>query len=333
MSALLGLGRQLTIGQAAATEWPAQQRVLGPLQPGDVGLLSGADGSGKSWVALAAGVSVARGKSLCGGVFEVPAGPGRKVLHVAVEDRYEDHGRRLQALARHVQAHEAVYVTDDDDGLTVLALEGRRLPLVRSTARDAAQPYVVTEVGQAWVDAIRDYSLVILDPLRACHDLEESDGAGMDYLVRWLVTVAMTNQQVIMLVHHASQGAILDRRDDHHAGRGATDLPAGCRGVWTLRAPTPTEIDSENERRDWRVLVNGKASHGPEAGKRFLRRGAGGVLYRAEPPKQEAKGKANSSHQTGGANSYINARAKRGTGSASLVAALQGVGSSGGSNG
>ncbi|OIQ86948.1 regulatory protein RepA [mine drainage metagenome] len=328
MSALLGFGRPLTIGQAAAIEWPDQHFVLGTLQPGDVGLLSGADGSGKSWVALAAGFSVARGKSFFGGVFEVPPGPGGKVLYIAVEDRYEDHGRRLQALARHVQTHESVYVTDDDDGLTVLALEGRRLPLVRSTARGAAQPYVATDVGQAWAEAIRDYRLVILDPLRACHDLEESDGAGMDYLVRWLVTVAMTNQQVIMLIHHASQGAILDRRDDHHAGRGATDLPAGCRGVWTLRAPTPTEIDSENERRDWRVLINGKASHAPEAQKRFLRRGVGGVFHRAEPPMHEANGKANSSHQTGGANSYITARAKRGTGGASLVAALQAVGGS-----
>lgn len=306
MSALLGFGRPLTIGQAAAIEWPDQHFVVGTLQPGDVGLLSGADGSGKSWVALAAGFSVARGKSLFGGVFEVPPGPGGKVLYIAVEDRYEDHGRRLQALAKHVQLRDGVSIADDDDSLTLLALQGRRLPLVRpDRRRDAPAPYFVTNEGQDWAGALSEYRFVIIDPLRAFHDLDESDGAALDFLVRWLVSVAMDNQQVILLVHHASQGAILDRREDHHAGRGATDLPAGCRAVWTLRAAAPSEIEDDDDRREWRVLTNSKASHGPEAGKRFLRRGTGGVLYRADPPVKRGNDGAGASPRK---NAYVGAK-------------------------
>lgn len=287
---LFDVARPLTIGAALRSAWPRPQFILGPLQPGDVGLLSGGDGLGKSWVALGAGLAVACGRSLLGGTFSVPPGSGGKVLYIAAEDREADHGRRLQALARHVQLHDGLRIEEDDDGLTVLPLQGRRIPLVRRNAsrdRDAA-PYLVTAEGAAWAADIKAYRLVIIDPLRAFHDLDESDGAGMDFLVRWLVSVAMANQQAILLVHHASQGAILERRGDHHAGRGATDLPAGCRAVWTLRAPTDKEIPDEGERGQWRVLANGKASHGPEAGNRFLRRVLDGVLSAAEAPAAPA---------------------------------------------
>lgn len=270
--------KPLTLGRACHSEWPQPEYILGPLQPGDVGLLSGADGLGKSWVALAAGLSVATGRSIAGGLWDVPEGVCGPVIYFAVEDREADHGRRIQAVIKHCRLHDELdAIEEDDDRLTLLPMLGQRVPLVQP----AEHGYQVTTQGAWWEEFIQDYRLVILDPLRAFHDLVESDGAGMDFLVRWLVSVAMRNQQAILLVHHASQGAILDGREDHHAGRGATDLPAGCRGVWTLRGAS--EIKDESGER-WRVLVNGKASHGAEADKRYARRGAGGVLYRAEPP-------------------------------------------------
>lgn len=300
LPSLFDIARPLPIGAALRSAWPSPQFILGPLQSGDVGLLSGGDGLGKGWVALAAGLAVAHGCSLLGGTFDVPPGVGGKVLYISVEDREADHGRRLQALARHVQLHDALCIEDSDDALTVLPLQGRRIPLVRrNSMRVTAAPYVLTDEAEALVNDIKGYRLVIVDPLRAFHDLDESDGAGMDFLIRWLVSVAMANQQAILLVHHVGQGALLDQRDDHHAGRGATDLPAGCRAVWTLRSATAKEIQNEVERSQWRVLVNSKASHGPEAGKRFLRRGLDGVLYAADPPVAALgrRGKNRNTHQ------------------------------------
>lgn len=286
-------GRTLTLGRAVATVWPCPEYVLGPLQPGDVGLLSGADGLGKSWVAFAAALAVAKGRtSVCGGLWDVPHGVAGPVLYIAVEDREADHGRRLQRLVGHcVQAGEIGPSGLEDDSLVLWSLEGRRLPLVAPTQGKAAMArFDVTPMGAEFAGAIQDHRLVIVDPLRAFHDLDESDGAGMDFLVRWLVSVAIRNQQVILLVHHASQGAILERREDHHAGRGATDLPAGCRGVWTLRSAMPSEVEDEAERRQWRVLVNGKATHSGEAAKRFIRKGDGGVMLRDTPPIPVARG-------------------------------------------
>ncbi|MFZ5489641.1 MAG: AAA family ATPase [Pseudomonadota bacterium] len=273
----------LTLGRACATAWPRPEFILGPLQAGDVGMIAGADGLGKSWVALAAGLAVATGQpEICGGMWDVPQGVAGRVLMFAVEDREADHGRRLAATAKHCRMEgEIGQIEEDDDSLTLIPLLGQRLALVQKSG----DKYQVTAAGEAWAKQIQGYRLVIIDPLRAFHNLDESDGAGMDFLVRWLVSIAMTNQQVILLVHHASQGAILDRRSDHHAGRGATDLPAGCRAVWTLRAGQKEEDGTR-----WRELVNGKASHGPESNARHLRPGIGGVLYCADPPQDDAAG-------------------------------------------
>jgi RecA-family ATPase len=187
-------------------------------------------------------------------------------------------------------------VEDDEDCVTIWCLQGQRMPLVQKSG----DGYALTPLAAEFAKEIADYRLVVLDPLRAFHDLDENDGAGLDFLARWLVTVAMRNQQAMLLVHHASQSAILDRRSDHHAGRGATDLPAACRGVWTLRTATESEVEDEEDRRNWRVLINAKASHAEEGASRFLRRVQtenSAVFMRKEPPKQTVANKKQSSHK------------------------------------
>lgn len=269
-------GPALTLAGAEAETVPAPDFVVAPLQRGDIGIISGADGSGKSFVALALAASVAHGVSV-GGIFDVPPAR-RRALYIAGEDRNADHQRRMQALARRMRQDG---VRDLNGVLDVRPLHGQRMPLLEKT-RDG---YARTAAAARFARQVAGYDLVIIDPLRMFHDIEESDGVGMDKLVRMLVEIAMKNQQVIVVIHHASQGAILDGRDDHHAGRGATDFPAGCRGAWVLRGITEKEAAAagidEDSRRDWRVLVNGKASHGKESGKTWLQRREGGLLTRS----------------------------------------------------
>ncbi|SBP88938.1 AAA family ATPase [Thiomonas delicata] len=309
----------LAIGRAIQTEWPAPEYILGPLQPGDVGLISGADGLGKSYVAACAAMAAACGRAdLFGGMWNVPR-TAAKVIYFAVEDRLTDHGRRLQWLGRHARMFDGLHIEDEDDSVTLMPTEGERIPLVEREGKPGQ--YAVTPIGKEWAEHIKPYRLVVIDPLRAFHGLEESDGAGMDFFARWLVSVAMGNQQVILAVHHASQSAILDRRDDHHSGRGATDLPAACRAVWVLRALNDKEadvLDEGDDRRLWRTLVNGKASHGEESATRYLRKQEHGVLrvgrLTTAAPKEQAAPR----------NSY--AEAKQGTNAADLIAALRASG-------
>lgn len=272
----------MTIGEALSTKWPAPGFILSPLQPGNVGILAGADGAGKSWIALAAAVTIAYGRS-AGGIFSPPTpdmtGP---VMLFAGEDQLDDHGRRLHALALEIR-NDGIHIAPDDDRVKVKILNGERNPLFERSQGGATgrTQYQVTAYGRRWAEAIKPYRGVILDPLRMFHDLDESDGVGMDQLIRWLVQVAIQNQQVILLVHHSSQAAILGGREDHHVGRGATDLPAGCRGAWTLRAATPDEIKEGACELNDKVLVNSKANHAAAEEKLFLSHTHGGVLRRA----------------------------------------------------
>lgn len=264
--------KPLTMAKALAAKVSDPDYVLGPLQPGDIGILSGADGSGKSLVALSMGAGVAYGVPACG-VVDAPQHAGR-VLYIAGEDRRDDHIRRLKRLGEHLRVDYRIAV-GEEDRLTIWPLLGKRMPLVEKNGNG----FSITPFGKMFAGAISIYRLVILDPLRMFHNLDESDGPGMDFFGRWLVTIAMQNQQVILLVHHASQGAILEGRSDHHVGRGATDLPAVCRSAWTLRAMNQKEAKdfniSDDERRDWRILANGKASHVAEGSPRWLQRRGG----------------------------------------------------------
>lgn len=268
----------LTLAEATSTTVSDPDCILGPLQPGDIGILSGADGSGKSLVAMAMAASVAYGVPACG-VVDAPRTTGR-VLYIAGEDRRDDHIRRLQRLAAHLRMEHGI-TGDDDAMLTIWPLLGQRMPLFAPTGDGCA---AVTPTGERFAEAIAGYRLVIIDPKRMMHNCNENDGPAMDGFARWLVTVAMRNECAILPVHHASQGAILDARTDHHAGRGATDFPAACRAAWTLRGMSTKEAEQcgigEDERRDWRLLTQGKATHAAEDGARWLQR-RGGLWVRS----------------------------------------------------
>lgn len=222
----------ISLSLACHSKWPPPEYVIGPAQIGDLILLSGADGLGKSWCAMTAGFAVAKGVSALGGMWNVPQVSG-KVLYVAVEDRPRDHGERLQKIAQQAQILNEVSLPSEDqedDTITVWPLAGQRVPLARPS-KEPGNRYEFTNLATWFEKSIVGYHMVIIDPLRSFHDLDEVDGAGMDFLARGLVSMAMRNRQTIFAVHHASQGAILQSRDDHHAGRGATDFPAACRAV------------------------------------------------------------------------------------------------------
>ncbi|HUX82050.1 MAG TPA: AAA family ATPase [Halothiobacillus sp.] len=274
----------ITIGQVTTMDIPDPKFILGPLQPGDVGLISGADGAGKTWVAMMAGLTVATGVSV-GGIFGPPdSDMVGKAIYFAGEDRLNDHAGRLQFIIQDIK-QDGVNIDDpDDDRMKIVVMEGARKPLVAPGNLDEPR-YIVTREGRKFEEEIAGHRLVVLDPLRMFHDLEEVDGVGMDYLIRYLVSVAMKHQLSILVVHHVSQSAMLGARDDHHVGRGSTELPAGSRSVWVLRLLTLKESEAKGVmRRDWRCLSNPKASHAAESETKYLNRGDNGVLRASDLP-------------------------------------------------
>lgn len=270
-----GWGVPSSLSDWGTMKVPPQEFIFECLRPGDVGMLAGGDGCGKSWVALAAALTVATRNSP-GKIWTIPQKRG-DVLYFAGEDHETDHARRTQALI----AQSRIPIMPVDLRMQAYALEGRRQPLIDRHGRPTA-------LGAAFAETTRTYRLVILDPLRMFHDVEESDGTSMDSLGRFLVEVAMDNCLAILLIHHASQSAILSGRDDGHVGRGATDLAAACRGIWTLRRMMEIEAVEMNvepeDRRRWRAIVNGKSTHAEDGDVIWIHRDPGGLGWcRGEP--------------------------------------------------
>jgi RecA-family ATPase len=267
----------LTFGDAVAPPPPADY-VIGPLQPGDGGMLAGGDGAGKGWVALAMGATVATGRSICG-IVPAPeqAGP---VVYITGEDRVSDHLRRMHVMRRWMDGYGIP--PPAGDMMRVIALRGRRMPLLVA-AGDEVHPTAHLDAYRRAVDGAR---LVIIDPLVMFHDLEERSTRHMDTLARTLTCIAMEMGHALIVVHHASQEAILSAREDHHAARGATAFAAAMRGGWTLRRCTDREAQAagldDRQRLDWRALSNGKSSHATESCTVWLRRSPGGLLVAQE---------------------------------------------------
>ncbi|MHB1301350.1 MAG: AAA family ATPase [Burkholderiales bacterium] len=261
---------RITFSQAVQRSWAVPDFVFASLQPGDLGLLSGADGSGKSYLSDIIAATVATGKSV-NDVFQPPKIAGR-VLMIKGEDRLDDHGRRLQSLARRAGIIEC--------DIEVISLHGERKPIIRR-----GNFGIETTEHFEWLNEIsQGFRMSIIDPLIMFHDLPEDN--SIDSLARALIRIAFKNHQTILAVHHASQDAILNSRSDHHVGRGGTALPAACRQVWTLRGMNQREAEKfkipEHEMGEWKYLANGKASHGAELDGVWLRRDENGILYK--PP-------------------------------------------------
>lgn len=119
---------------------PRVDFVLPGLPAGQVGLLVGGDGAGKSGLALQIALSVACGIPTCGGVLAAPAGTGRVVMIMGEDDIDEFHrslrNRLLPVLLGSVATNKeeaADLQTRLRNGLMnleVLPLAGERLPLM-----------------------------------------------------------------------------------------------------------------------------------------------------------------------------------------------------------
>ncbi len=266
--------------------------VIGGLPSGELGLLSGSDGSGKSMISLQIAVAVACGLPVAGGAIPAPRATGR-VVYISGEDDIDHIHRRLLALRSALAAepgaggrHALDRYDAGMDQLDLAALAGERLPLLRA-GRQADEPSECAEAISYLTQACEGARLIILDPMVMYHSVSESDNGHMDHLARLLIRIARRCGAAILAVHHTGQEAMLSARDDHQAGRGATAFAAAARAVWVLRRLSAAERKkAEEENRDpipMRALRGSKVSRGREEAGVLLWMGGDGVLSLAPP--------------------------------------------------
>lgn len=266
----------------ASSPPPPVDFVVGGLPAGELGLLSGSDGAGKSMLALQMAVAVACGLPVAGGAIPAPATTGR-VVYVSGEDGIDHIHRRLLALrGAMIDDRRAREKYDAGlDHLDLVALDGERYPLLRAGRQDD-EPQADDERIEALRAVAEGARLVIIDPLVMFHSVGENDNGHMDHLARLLIRTARHCGGAVLAVHHTGQEALLAARDDHQAGRGATALAAAARAVWVLRRLSQKEREAaENQNRDpiqLRMLRGSKVSRHIEQDGVALVMGRDGVL-------------------------------------------------------
>lgn len=218
------------------------------LRVGDVALLSGAGGSGKSYVSLALAVAAARAEAgehaeACG--LNVRAGP---VVLLSYEDDPRTVAWRCGLIASSMadpeRAPDSVLMIPDPDPLMVA---------------DHENPGRVAEATLwPWLwKAIRSKSpsLVIVDPASAAlAGVNQNDGATVRRFIRALAQEAEEGGFGTLVVAHSTKGARFGQSDvGPHAVAGSAQWMDASRGVLFMRGQGPKRA----------VIECVKSNHGP----------------------------------------------------------------------
>lgn len=250
---------------------------VGILPAGEVGILAGSAGGGKSMIAMGLAVGVAFGSPALGAI-DVRQG---RVMYVSTEDDASELWRRLELYARRtiraMGTPSGEYVTECMRRIDfVIRPKGADWSLVDANGRETA---VMTAL-RARI-ATGGYSLVILDTLSRLgnDELEKSPTASRRFVEGLEALAASPGEPTILLVHHARKAETGGRKkgdepDDLTADsiRGTSGLVGGVRFAWTLQ---PKGDDTVR-------LAQVKANYAPTTGVELHRAERGVIWGRAK---------------------------------------------------
>lgn len=282
---------------AFTAELPDPDYVLPAFMRGDVGILSAAGGTGKSFWMLQASFQVA----VCGYCNYDLAGASVKhkkpqigsVLYVSLEDSKDNVMRRLKSIRTHWKSDHESNAFLDEVGSDLFHI----LPLVGTGA------VLIDETRQAtpWLDAVADYAskmnecrLIVIDTLRRSHDCDENDNGAMSAVLRCFESLAKKTNSAVLLIHHEGKGSLNDSDAGTGASRGASAITDNARWHMRLQRMTKNEAErrgivSDDVRRKFIRVSNEKANYGEEMAEAWLLRGEMGVLSSGQPPEPEQK--------------------------------------------
>jgi hypothetical protein len=218
----------VSIGRIAPCSIPQMRWIIpGFLQPGEITLLGGQGGVGKSLHAWSVGVAVATGTAF--GWWPAPE-EARRVLVLSGEDDKHEISRRVSVACKAVNRS----VNELGDNFLVWGRRDIRLAIKeQKTGTISATPLwgIVKK-------AVRDLSvgLLIIDPLvRAGEGFEENDNVDQDQLFQRIQDLTTGQDCAILLDDHFAKGG---GADDQNSIRGASAKVNASRVAVTLTQMT-----------------------------------------------------------------------------------------------
>lgn len=232
-----------------------------------VNMTAGAGGGGKSSVVMVEAISMAIGRDLLLGKWQLPTGPLRVWIHNG-EDPLDEINRRLAAICLHYEVDprevaKNLLVTSGRDTRIIVAEEVEREFILR--------PHVTEQVIQEIQD--KGISVLILDPFVSTHAVQENNNPLMEKVLWEWRHVADRTGCSVEIVHHFRKGNGNEVSADDV--RGATAIIGACRSVRVVSAMSKPEAEQygvdPKERRRYFWLQNPKANMRPPTDERTWR--------------------------------------------------------------
>jgi len=277
---------------------PDPDYVLPAFMRGDVGILSAAGGTGKSFWMLQASFQVAAcgycDYDLSGATVKHKNPKVGSVLYVSLEDNQYQVMRRLKSIRTHWKSDDESNAWLDDLGEDFFHI----LPLVGTGAVLIDAEHQATAYFNAIIDyakSMNDCRLIVIDTLRRSHDCDENNNGSMSAVLRQFEAMANKSNSAVLLIHHEGKGSLNDSEAGTAASRGASAITDNAR--WHMRLQRMTKHDAERRgiqsddlRRKWIRVSNEKANYGEEMAEAWLLRGEAGVLSSGLPPEPVKNG-------------------------------------------
>ena len=287
----------IDIANAMTSPPPAIDFVWPGLIAGTVGSIVAAGATGKGFLAMACGFSIASQIPLCGGVFDAPK-KGRAVLFCG-EDKAIELQRRIHAFGAwlHTQysrdrVAEIIADCKKDQKLSISSEHGNSVQLMDDRGQ------VSEPVKQSLLKAADGSRLIIIDTFRRFYGGDENSSGQVNDFLCTLEEISETTGSTILFTHHANKGAVLNGQTDvAGAARGSSVLTDNIR--WQLNLATMTEAEAPDYdinpafRKDFVKVVLPKANYvANQNGTTWVVRKKGGVLEHVElsKPNKPQKG-------------------------------------------
>lgn len=251
--------------------------VLPGLRVGQVGFLVSPGGTGKSFWALQAAYSVATGRDLCG--F---ADMGHTIKRGdCVYLSFEDDKLALDWRNHHI--YNAFPSLHNDNALQLVE-RNRIIPMAHGRLNLAE----LDERMERFAELITGKRLVVVDTLRQAHSGDEDSNGEMSDLVGNLHNIARKANTAMLMLHHASKGAVLNGQGDKaQAARGASALTDNIRSAFYMANMTPDQASTMYETHGidlnpdyWVRWGTSKNNHAQASGAQWYHRSEGGVLVK-----------------------------------------------------
>ena len=246
-----------------------------------VSMTAGAGGGGKSSMTMVEAVSMAIGRDLLRGKWQLPTGPLKVWVHNG-EDPMDELQRRLSAICMHyaIDAEEVaqnLYLTSGRETRIIVAEEVDGTVMQMPAAREQ----IVEQIKAERID------VMILDPFIATHAVNENNNPAMEKVMWEWRAVAEQGNVAIEIVHHFRKGNGNEASSEDV--RGASALLGACRSVRIASPMNNGEAERYSidvkERRRYFWLQNPKANMRPPTDERLWRQlvsvelGNGDAIY------------------------------------------------------